>query len=119
MSDCVTGLGDNLLILLHQIDYGRNSPAIVQDAILPTKRLLTFKKLVAYVILHRYTNLTLPVSNTDIMPCLTCPALDNFPSRAAISASMSLRISAMPIVLGTFFANGEILEVPDYSVQRN
>jgi len=44
-----------------------------------------------------YNNLTLPVNNTDIMPCLTCRALDSFPSSAAISASMSLRISAITV----------------------
>src|SRR5215216_2517148 len=46
---------------------------------------------------HPHTNLTLPVSNSCIMPCLTWRALDSFPSRAVISASMSLRISAMAV----------------------
>jgi hypothetical protein len=33
------------------------------------------------------TNLTLPVSNSDITPCLTCHAWDSFPSSAEISPS--------------------------------
>jgi hypothetical protein len=44
-----------------------------------------------------YTNLTLPVSSSCIMPCLTWRALASLFSRAAIWASMSLRISAMAV----------------------
>ena len=47
------------------------------------------------------TNLTFPLSNTDIIPALTCRALDSFPSSAEILASMSLRISAMPVCSGS------------------
>jgi len=48
-----------------------------------------------------YTNLTLPVSNTDIMPCLTSRALDSFSSMAEISASMSFRLPTFYFPLST------------------
>ena len=47
------------------------------------------------------TNLTRPVSNTDIMPALTCRALDSFPSSAVTWASMSLRVSTFHYSLST------------------
>ena len=47
------------------------------------------------------TNLTLPPSNSDIIPALTCRALDSFPSSAEISASMLLRVSTFHFLLST------------------